>query len=693
MRLQKIVGAGVAAAANAAWHAFQTVNRMVPEGAFQPKWAPAPLLKSRERSYPTLGFPRETDSLCPRCVKEVRSKILAGEVDWHVLVDGKPGEIRARIVERDGKVYMEKTCERHGACADLMAIDSEFLRRMEKLYPGRDFRMAPDPFHDHGSSTVRYGRGAVLTVDLTNRCNMMCDPCFMDANQVGYVHELTWEDIRQILDNAIQVKPKRQMSVQFSGGEPTISPYFLDAVAYARKVGYQSVQAATNGIRFAQDLEFARAARRAGLRLAYLQFDGVTNEANAHRGVANLFDVKRRAIENLNAAGIDITLVVTIVNTINNDQVGPIVRLAADNIDKINAVSFQPVSFTGRDEDITDEKRAAWRYTLSHLAHDVKLQTGVTEPLRDWYPLSASGPFSDLRDLIDGKNAEWGNLKCGCHPNCGIGTMLLVNERTKEIVPFPQILDVDQIMEDLKVINDAARGRVLTMTQMVLSVLRNYRAREARPGLGLWDLVRVIDGHNGRRLGIADRNRYEWRVLLVAGMWFQDLFNYDFRRTEMCIIPYGTQVGEVSFCAYNTGVGWRQIVENMFQVASTKDWYASKGRHPVYAAGKRVPLPVVGEDGTVRRPLKLPEFVTGLPAPATAGGDGNGKDSAHAGGNGNGARAHGNGHGNGADHPHAGAGGNGHALPAGVAPVAGPGAGALASGTGSPEESARLHRK
>ena len=24
--------------------------------------------------------------------------------------------------------------------------------------------------------------------------------------------------------------------------------------------------------------------------------------------------------------------------------------------------------------------------------------------------------------------------------------------------------------------------------------------------------------------------------LLIAGMWFQDLFNYDFRRTEQCII-------------------------------------------------------------------------------------------------------------------------------------------------------------
>ena len=89
-------------------------------------------------------------------------------------------------------------------------------------------------------------------MDLTNRCNMMCDPCFMDANQVGFVHELTWEDIKQVLDNAISIKPRRQMSVQFSGGEPTMSPFFLDAVRYARKVGYNSVQAATNGIEFAK---------------------------------------------------------------------------------------------------------------------------------------------------------------------------------------------------------------------------------------------------------------------------------------------------------------------------------------------------------------------------------------------------------------------------------------------------------
>ena len=52
------------------------------------------------------------------------------------------------------------------------------------------------------------------------------------------------------------------------------------------------------------------------------------------------------------------------------------VRFALDNPKKIPFLSFQPVSFTGRDEAVTDERRQAQRYTLSHLAHDVKNQIG-----------------------------------------------------------------------------------------------------------------------------------------------------------------------------------------------------------------------------------------------------------------------------------------------------------------------------
>jgi uncharacterized radical SAM superfamily Fe-S cluster-containing enzyme len=117
----------------------------------------------------------------------------------------------------------------------------------------------------------------------------------------------------------MEIKPRRQMSVQFSGGEPTMSPYFIDAVRYARKLGYNSAQAATNGIEFAKSKEFCRHAFQASLRYAYLQFDGIGNDANSHRQVGNLFDVKLRAIENMREAGIEIILVVTIVNNVNND--------------------------------------------------------------------------------------------------------------------------------------------------------------------------------------------------------------------------------------------------------------------------------------------------------------------------------------------------------------------------------------
>jgi hypothetical protein len=57
----------------------------------------------------------------------------------------------------------------------------------------------------------------------------------------------------------------------------------------------------------------------------------------------------------------------------------------------------------------------------------------------------------------------------------------------------------------------------------------------------------------------------------------------------MCVIPYGTQEGEISFCAYNTGVGWRQIIEEMHKTASLGEWYQEHGRHAVYAKGKEVP--------------------------------------------------------------------------------------------------------
>ena len=70
---------------------------------------------------------------------------------------------------------------------------------------------------------------------------------------------------------------------------------------------------------------------------------------------------------------------------------------------------------------MTPERRAAQRYTLSHLAHDVKNQTGIGEPVRDWFPISFMGSFTDWADVTHGAEKEFGQLTCGCHPNCGVG--------------------------------------------------------------------------------------------------------------------------------------------------------------------------------------------------------------------------------------------------------------------------------
>src|SRR6201989_450319 len=489
---------GLSIAANGAWVVFNGLNKIGQKPAFTPAWSDKPLQKSYQKTKPPLGWPRQTDSLCPVCTREARQEILDGKKDVSVLLNEKVGEIKATILERDGKILMVKDCPIHGHFEDVMAMDPAFFKHLEEVFPGRDIRAHNDEtLHNHGSRTIKHGRGSVLTIDLTNRCNMMCDPCFMDANQVGFVHELAWEDIQTLLDNATTIKPKRQMSVQFSGGEPTLSPYFLDAVSYARKVGYTSVQAATNGIEFAKSKEFSRAAAEAGLRYAYLQFDGIGNAANSHRKVGNLFDVKLQAIHNLHEAGVDIVPVTTIINGINNEQVGHIIQFALDNPKEIDFLSFPPVSFTGRAADVREERRAAQRYTLSHMAHDVQKQTGSGVPTRDWFPISFMSTFSDFADLVHGPNREWGQISCGCHPNCGIGMAIMIDKETKEAVPVTAFLNADRLAKDIAKLNDAARGKFMSLVGITLALLRNYNPVKAPTHMRILDLLQKFDKFSG----------------------------------------------------------------------------------------------------------------------------------------------------------------------------------------------------
>jgi uncharacterized radical SAM superfamily Fe-S cluster-containing enzyme len=591
--MSDLLATAASSAASLAWNVFQAVNTRIPDSpSIQPDWAPGPLPKSYERTKPPLGWPRETDSLCPDCVIEVRDAIIAGERDISEFVEGKAGEVRANIVEENGRILMRKRCEKHGEYEDVLSIDPQFNELLEHRFFGRDYRTSNDEHvHRHGSSTIRYGRGAVLTIDLTNRCNMMCNPCFMDANQVGYVHELTLDEIKDILDDSISFKPRRQMSVQFSGGEPTMSPHFLEACRYAKEVGYYNVQAASNGLRFMLEPEYAYQAKEAGLDMVYFQFDGVTNEANQHRHISNLFDAKWMAVERMHAAGIDISPVTTVVNTVNEQQVGPILDFVIQNSDKMGAVSFQPVSFTGRDEEVSDEDRHRQRYTISHLAHEIaRYYDGKIDPYRDWYPLGAMGAFTFLADHLRGPQVDFGGVGCSCHPNCGASVLLAINIRTKEWAPLTAFFNIEQFVKDINVIVDTARGQKLSMTQAGLALLRNLDQRKMPPGLTLHKFLKLANRKMGGSISKGSQDSGEWNLMWIGGMWFQDLWTYDFRRTEMCVIPYATQEGEISFCAYNTGAGWRKIVENMHMVAKTSDWFKDKGRHKIYAGNRPMDL-------------------------------------------------------------------------------------------------------
>ncbi len=598
-------GKALQAAANAGWKIFQGINKVIPEGKpIKPDWAPEPMVKSYQREFPELGFPRQTDSLCPKCAIEVREDVISGKISLEELVKSHYAEIKADILEEDGKIIVRKTCEKHGTFEDLLSLDAEFSRIQERRFYGRDFRASKDEHvHRHGTSTIKYGRGAVLTIDLTNRCNMMCEPCFANANQVNYVHELSLDQIKKILDNAISFEPRRVIQVQFSGGEPTISPYFLDACRYAKKVGYNGIQVATNGIRFALEPEFAFQAKQAGLSLVYLQLDGISNEANCHRHISNFFDLKKQSIENLAKAGVWITPVTTIVNGLNEEQVGHLIQFVIENTDKMDAISFQPVSFTGRDEEITDERRHRERYTTSHLAREFQRWSGgKIDPHRDWFPLGAGAPLTALADHISSPHDRFGGMCVSCHPDCGSCVFLVVNNKTKEYAPLSQFFNLEQFIQDTLIITDSARGKAATLAQLMLSFARNFDQSKAPEGLDFNELM-VLIKHQFHG-AITDGEIPEvsnWSLLWVGGMWFQDLWTYDFRRTEMCNVPYGTQEGEISFCAYNTGIGWRQIIESKYKNSSTSEWFKTKGRHKIYAGDK--PIEFVNKPSSIKIPV------------------------------------------------------------------------------------------
>jgi uncharacterized radical SAM superfamily Fe-S cluster-containing enzyme len=290
------------------------------------------------------------------------------------------------------------------------------------------------------------------------------------------------------------------------------------------------------------------------------------------------------------------TLQVTVVNGLNNDGLGDIIRFVADHIEKIHGVILQPVMFCGRDEDISADERYAKRYPISQIAYDLQAQTSFGwEPMRDWFPVSAYGAFAQLCDILH-PDAELGSLFNDIHPNHGMFSPILVNARTKEIVPVASFFNVEQFLKDIIEIADSGMRPAIIKSMVLLSLARNFDSAEAPPDFGIRQLRELLTDCVYRVAGSGpdwSERAYAyngvWKLVMVSPMAFQDAYNYDLSLISNSSTPVATQEGEINFCAYNGG-RWRRIVEHLHQTARVIEWNRSHGRHPIYAKGKEVDL-------------------------------------------------------------------------------------------------------
>jgi len=495
-----------------------------------------------------IGLPKEVESLCPECGRLIPAKIL----------------------EKDGKVIMEKTCPNHGFVQDLVYSNAELYKKAERwTYEDGDGILNPQVTgakicpEDCGLCDLHISHAALANLDLTNRCNLRCPICFANANVQGYVYEPSYEQVVEMLKVIRNVKPVFPPAVQFSGGEPTIHPRFLDILKAARSMGFTHLQIASNGIRLAKDLEFADQSREAGLYTVYLQFDGTGDEVyRKTRGLSGLWELKLQAVENARKAGLRVVLVPTIIKTINDDQVGNIFQFAIDHSDVISGISYQPVAFTGR---ISTEERARQRYTLSDLAQDIEGQTGYLKALEDWYPLSVTSPFSKLLSAI----WKYEVMKITSHADCGIGSYIFVHSKTKSVTPITKLIDIEGFTTDLNKLVKQKISHIRSLTALSAQHLlkKHFRPEEAKDGMTpeicLELFQGVVDKEAQRRVDLI----YNWNMLLVGGMHFQDSYNYNVDRVKRCAIHYAAPNGRLyPFCTYNSGPVFREKIERQFSI-------------------------------------------------------------------------------------------------------------------------------
>jgi uncharacterized radical SAM superfamily Fe-S cluster-containing enzyme len=263
--------------------------------------------------------------------------------------------IDGKILIQDDGVYLRRRCPQHGWETVLLADDVDYYRRSREVY------IKPPEMPARYATPIRYGcpydcglcpdheqHSCLSIVEITDHCNLSCPICYANSGPERKRYR-SYEQVLAMLDAVVASEGEADV-VQISGGEPTLHPEFFAILDAARERPIRHLMVNTNGVRIARDGAFVDrlAAYGSGFEV-YLQFDSFEAQALSRLRGADLRDIRQRAVERLNAAGISTTLVATVARGVNDGELGGIVDWALEQ-PSVRGVTFQPVQVAGRTE-------------------------------------------------------------------------------------------------------------------------------------------------------------------------------------------------------------------------------------------------------------------------------------------------------------------------------------------------------
>ncbi len=510
-------------------------------------------MKKTYTSYQTAlkkGLPKQTQSICPTCKKLVPAEIYSSE----------------------GAVWIDKTCPEHGRVKDIYWSDVDLYLKVEKYaYDARTIEnpqvgnatRCPD---DCGLCNLHLGATNLANIDVTNRCNLRCSFCFANAYRRGYVYEPSFEQIVEMMKILRQEQPVPAPAIQFSGGEPTLRDDLAEIIKAAKDLGFLQIQLASNGVKIARDEGLIKRLSEAGLSTLYLHFDGIS------KATEPLLEIKKQAIVNCRKIKLGVVLVPTLLNGINDHEIGGIVRFAAENVDVIRGVNFQPVAFTGAASSEEREKR---RFTIPDLCNRIEVQTNGEIKKSDFYPVPCVVAISKLVEAYTGKP----QVELSAHPHCGMAIYVFVTE--KGLMPINRFVDVEKLFASMdEITSELLRGSLFGKAKVFLKGLKTIneciKEKEELLGVNFKEKLKKIL----RDQDYSELSEFHWRALFIGTMHFMDNFNYDVERVRRCVIHYATPDPKrriVPFCAYNSGPTYREEIERKYSVP-LEEWEARYGK-------------------------------------------------------------------------------------------------------------------